>query len=165
MPATLPISEKPPRALPAQMETLGVRLLNKYGRILQCEHRKATWSPTPYWTDFVRAGFGVVQIDATGKGAIYDPIMNTYPVSRLENDAVTEMVLRTRRADNRSSCRSRTFRQHRHTASASALVFANSTVSWRNPAFLFGSGCSEVGYDSARLLNSGRCAQHCSSNR
>ena len=65
-----------------------MRLLNKYGRIFQCEHCKATWSPTPYWTDLFRAGFGVVQIDETGKGAIYDPIMNTYPVSRLENDAV-----------------------------------------------------------------------------
>jgi hypothetical protein len=64
IPATLPISEKPPRALSAQMERLGVRLLNKYGRILQCEHCKATWSPTQYWTDFGRAGFGVVQIDA-----------------------------------------------------------------------------------------------------
>lgn len=57
MPATLSISEKPPRTLPARMERLGVRLLNKYGRILQCEHCKATWSPTPVMDGSLPRGF------------------------------------------------------------------------------------------------------------
>lgn len=35
------------RALGAQMASLGVRLLNKYGQILQCEACEATWTPQP----------------------------------------------------------------------------------------------------------------------
>jgi hypothetical protein len=31
----------------AQMAKLGVRLLNKYGRLLQCESCEATWRPQP----------------------------------------------------------------------------------------------------------------------
>ena len=33
------------RDLGAQMARLGVRLLNKYGQVLQCEHCGATWTP------------------------------------------------------------------------------------------------------------------------
>ncbi len=33
------------RLLGAQMAGLGVRLLNKYGRILRCERCEATWTP------------------------------------------------------------------------------------------------------------------------
>lgn len=35
------------RVLGAQMAKLGVRLLNKYGRVLQCEACEATWCPQP----------------------------------------------------------------------------------------------------------------------
>jgi hypothetical protein len=31
----------------AQMARLGVRLLNRYGRILQCEQCRTTWTPEP----------------------------------------------------------------------------------------------------------------------
>ncbi len=33
------------RLLGAQMARLGVRLLNKYGRVLECENCKTSWSP------------------------------------------------------------------------------------------------------------------------
>jgi hypothetical protein len=33
------------RVLGAQMAQLGVRLLNKYGQVLQCEYCGATWTP------------------------------------------------------------------------------------------------------------------------
>lgn len=35
------------RVLGAQMAKLGVRLVNKYGRVLQCEICEATWRPHP----------------------------------------------------------------------------------------------------------------------
>ena len=35
------------RVLGAQMAKLGVRLVNKYGRILQCAICEATWHPQP----------------------------------------------------------------------------------------------------------------------
>lgn len=35
------------RVLGAQMAKLGVILLNKYGRVLQCESCGATWHPEP----------------------------------------------------------------------------------------------------------------------
>ena len=44
--ATVPISGEDERRLQgAQMAKLGVRLLNKYGRHLQCDACGATWSP------------------------------------------------------------------------------------------------------------------------
>jgi hypothetical protein len=46
MQVTVSISrEDERRVLGAQMAQLGVRLLNKYGRILQCEACEATWRP------------------------------------------------------------------------------------------------------------------------
>lgn len=35
------------RLLGARMAKLGVRLLNKFGRVLQCEACKTTWCPQP----------------------------------------------------------------------------------------------------------------------
>jgi len=46
--ATASVSrDNQPRLHWAQMAQLGVRLLNKYGRILQCEECGETWSPQP----------------------------------------------------------------------------------------------------------------------
>jgi len=46
--AIVPISGEDERRLQgAQMAKLGVRLLNKYGRHLQCDACGATWSPQP----------------------------------------------------------------------------------------------------------------------
>ncbi|MGH9627491.1 MAG: hypothetical protein ACRD7E_03895 [Bryobacteraceae bacterium] len=43
--ATIRKPEDERRVLGAQMAQLGVRLLNKYGRVLQCEQCGTTWSP------------------------------------------------------------------------------------------------------------------------
>jgi hypothetical protein len=48
MQATALISRDDKRRLVgAEMAKLGVRLLNKYGRALQCQACEATWSPRP----------------------------------------------------------------------------------------------------------------------
>jgi hypothetical protein len=45
------------RVLGAQMAKLGVRLVNKYGRVLQCEICEATWRPQPSLDGSFRRGF------------------------------------------------------------------------------------------------------------
>lgn len=46
MQATAPVvRDDERRVLGAQMAMLGVRLLNKYGRVLQCKSCEATWEP------------------------------------------------------------------------------------------------------------------------
>lgn len=45
------------RMLGAQMAKLGVRLLNRYGRVLQCEACAATWSPQLTAAGFFPRGF------------------------------------------------------------------------------------------------------------
>lgn len=45
------------RVLGAQMAKLGVRLLNKYGRVLQCESCEAIWSPRPAADGSLPRGF------------------------------------------------------------------------------------------------------------
>jgi hypothetical protein len=45
------------RVLGAQMAKLGIRLLNKYGRVLQCEFCEATWSPRPAADGSLLLGF------------------------------------------------------------------------------------------------------------
>jgi hypothetical protein len=45
------------RVLGAQMARLGVRLLNKFGRVLQCESCDATWSPRPAEDGSLPRGF------------------------------------------------------------------------------------------------------------
>jgi hypothetical protein len=45
MQSTLSRSENERRVLGAQMASLGVRLLNKYGHLLQCEQCETIWSP------------------------------------------------------------------------------------------------------------------------
>lgn len=58
MQATVLISRDDKRRLVgAQMAKLGVRLLNKYGRSLQCEACEATWSPRPADDGSLRRGF------------------------------------------------------------------------------------------------------------
>lgn len=45
------------RVLGAQMARLGVRLLNKYGRVLQCEMCETTWCPQPATDGSLPPGF------------------------------------------------------------------------------------------------------------
>jgi hypothetical protein len=45
------------RVLGAQMAKLGVRLLNKYGRVLECEACEATWPPRPAADGSLARGF------------------------------------------------------------------------------------------------------------
>jgi hypothetical protein len=52
-----PSSQDARRVLGAQMAGLGVRLLNKYGRVLQCERCLATWSPNPTRDGSLQRGF------------------------------------------------------------------------------------------------------------
>lgn len=54
--ACVPRKEKR-RVLGAQMAKLGVRLKNKYGRILQCEVCEATWCPKPAADGSLQPGF------------------------------------------------------------------------------------------------------------
>jgi hypothetical protein len=49
--------EEERRMLGARMAKLGVRLLNKYGRVLQCESCGATWSPQPSSSGSFPRGF------------------------------------------------------------------------------------------------------------
>ena len=55
------------RVLGAQMAKLGVRLLNKYGRVLQCEVCTATWSPQPTPSGSSRAVSGAARTGVTGR--------------------------------------------------------------------------------------------------
>jgi hypothetical protein len=58
MQATITVSRAGKRRVHgAQMAKLGVRLLNKYGRILQCEACEATWSPQPTADGSLPPGF------------------------------------------------------------------------------------------------------------
>jgi hypothetical protein len=57
MQATLSRSEYEQRLLGAQMAKLGVRLLNKYGRILQCQHCEMIWRPETGPDGLFRQGF------------------------------------------------------------------------------------------------------------
>jgi hypothetical protein len=41
----------------AQMAQLGVRLLNKYGRVLECDKCHATWTPHPALDGSLPRGF------------------------------------------------------------------------------------------------------------
>jgi hypothetical protein len=41
----------------ARMAKLGVRLLNRYGRLLQCEVCATTWSPQPAFDGSLARGF------------------------------------------------------------------------------------------------------------
>jgi hypothetical protein len=50
-------SDNERRALGAQMAKLGVRLVNKYGRVLQCQACEATWSPQPAADGSLARGF------------------------------------------------------------------------------------------------------------
>lgn len=45
------------RVLGARMAKLGVRLVNRYGGVLQCETCAATWSPRPTPSGFFPRGF------------------------------------------------------------------------------------------------------------
>jgi hypothetical protein len=45
------------RPLGAQMAKVGVRLLNKFGRLLQCETCETTWSPEPAGDGSLPRGF------------------------------------------------------------------------------------------------------------
>ena len=45
--ATTRTVEDKRRILGAQLAPFGVRLLNKYGRFLQCDHCGTTWTPEP----------------------------------------------------------------------------------------------------------------------
>ena len=58
MNATGSVSREPKtRAIGAQMARLGVRLLNKYGRVLQCEACQTTWYPEPLPDGSLPRGF------------------------------------------------------------------------------------------------------------
>jgi hypothetical protein len=58
MQATLSRSEEDEqRVLGAQMANVGVRLVNKYGRVLQCEHCETIWSPEAGPDGSFRRGF------------------------------------------------------------------------------------------------------------
>ncbi len=56
------------RVLGAQIAKLGVRLLNRYGRALQCEACEATWRPQPRPTGLSREVSGGVRTGAIGSG-------------------------------------------------------------------------------------------------
>jgi hypothetical protein len=66
MQATLTRSANESRIVGAQMAKLAVRLINKYGRVLQCEHCGSTWTPEPGPDGSSREGSGVVQTGAIG---------------------------------------------------------------------------------------------------
>jgi hypothetical protein len=57
MQATVTRSEDERLVLGAQMAKLGVRLLNKYGRLLQCERCETIWSPERGPDGSLRRGF------------------------------------------------------------------------------------------------------------
>ena len=79
-------------ALSAQMAQLKVRLLNKYGRVLQCDHCGATWNPEPGQKEHFPAGSGGVPTGATGDRMPGKTRISTQPVSlpRSKNDGARQ---------------------------------------------------------------------------